>query len=121
MISLRKFFFNVVGCICVGLAFLGLFLPLLPTTPFLLLAAYCFSRGSARLHAWLLHQPTLGSIIRDWNEKRVIRPRVKAAAVVTTILILSPALIFGSFHPALKGFSIVVGLVVIVMIYRQPS
>jgi uncharacterized membrane protein YbaN (DUF454 family) len=118
---MRKLFYNAAGCICVGLAFLGLFLPLLPTTPFLLLAAFCFSKGSARLHQWLLSHPTMGPIIRDWNEKRVIRPRVKAAAAIGVILVMSPALVFGTFHPGFKAASVAVGLIVIVMIFRQPS
>jgi uncharacterized protein len=117
----RKFLYNIAGCVCVGLAFLGLFLPLLPTTPFLLLAAFCFSRGSSRLHAWLLKHPTMGRIIRDWDERRIIRPRVKVAAAITLVVIMSPALIFGRFHPALKATSILVGVTVIVMIWRQPS
>jgi len=117
----RKFLYNVAGCCCVGLAFLGLFLPLLPTTPFLLLAAFCFSRGSEKLHSWLLGHRTMGPIIRDWNERRVIRPRVKALAAITVVVLISPALFFSSFHPALKAVSLVVGLGVIVMIYRQKA
>ena len=118
---MRKFLYNVAGCSCVGLAFLGLFLPLLPTTPFLLLAAFCFSRGSERLHGWLLGHRTMGPIIRDWNERRVIRPRVKVLAAITVVLLISPALIFGSFHPALKSVSLLVGAAVIAMIYRQKQ
>jgi uncharacterized protein len=121
IVDVRKFLYILAGYICVGLAFLGLFLPLLPTTPFLLLAAFCFSRGSPRLHKWLLEEPRMGPIIRDWNERRVIRPRVKAAATIGIALVISPALIFGSFHPAIKAMSLLVSLIVIVMIYRQPS
>lgn len=118
---MRKYFYNSAGCICVALAFLGLFLPLLPTTPFLLLAAFCFSRGSPELHRWLLEHPTMGPIIKDWNENRVIRPRVKTAASIGVVLIMLPALVFGDFPPALKAISAFVGLGVIVMIHRQPS
>ena len=116
-----RLLYNLSGSVCVGFAFLGLFLPLLPTTPFLLLAAFCFSRGSARMHRWLLEHPTMGPIIRDWNENRVIRPRVKRAAVIGVVLLMMPTLLFGSFHFALKAASAFVGLGVIAMIYRQPS
>ena len=118
---MRRFLYTVAGCSCVGLAFLGLFLPLLPTTPFLLLAAFCFSRGSERLHGWLLGHRTMGPIIRDWNEKRVIRPRVKVVAAISVVLLITPALFFGSFHPALKAVSLLAGLGVIAMIYRQKQ
>ena len=114
-------FYNVAGSACVVLAFLGLFLPLLPTTPFLLLAAFCFSRGSARLHKWLLEQRTMGPIIRDWNERRVIQPRVKWVATLSVVLLVGGPLAFGNFHPVLQTLSVLIGVIVIVMIQRQPS
>ena len=114
-------FYNVAGGACVVLAFLGLFLPLLPTTPFLLLAAFCFSRGSARLHRWLLEHRTMGPIIRDWNERRVIQPRVKRVATLSVVLLVGAPMAFGGFNPVLQIVSAVVGLLVIVMIHRQPS
>lgn len=59
----------------------GIFLPVLPTTPFLLLAAYCFSRSSDRFHRWLMHHPVLSPPIRDWQTSGVIRPRAKVLAI----------------------------------------
>lgn len=60
----------VLGSLCVGLAVLGIFLPVLPTTPFLLLAAFCYQRGSKRFFEWLIHHPVLGAYIRSYREKR---------------------------------------------------
>jgi uncharacterized membrane protein YbaN (DUF454 family) len=120
-IALMKWLYNIGGGICVGLAFLGLFLPLLPTTPFLLLAAFCFSRGSSRLHRWLMEHPTMGPIIKDWNENRVIQPRVKWMATVMILLLMTPALLFGNFAYPIKLLSAVIGLFVIAMIFRQNS
>jgi uncharacterized membrane protein YbaN (DUF454 family) len=74
------------GLLSLGLAILGAFLPLLPTTPFLLLAAACFARSSERLHRWLLAHPRLGPFIRDWEQGGVIRPAAKRAA---TLLMLA--------------------------------
>ncbi len=62
-----SFFFGVVGA----------FLPILPTTPFLILSAFLFSKSSPRFHAWLLNLPIAGEGIRDWHHNRVIRPRAK--------------------------------------------
>jgi hypothetical protein len=62
--------------------FIGIFLPLLPTTPFVLLAAFCFSRGSARCEAWLLQHPRFGPLVRDWRAHRVIPRRAKQLATL---------------------------------------
>jgi uncharacterized protein len=84
-----KLAFLAVGWLSLGLGVAGIFLPLLPTTPFLILTAYCFSKGSPRLHRWLLSQPQIGPIIIDWQERKVIRLRAKILAtclLVPTVL-----------------------------------
>ncbi|MDT7836805.1 YbaN family protein [Aquabacterium sp. OR-4] len=58
----------------------GIFVPLLPTTPFVLLAAFCFARGSKRCEAWLLGHPRFGPMVRDWREHRAIPLRAKQLA-----------------------------------------
>jgi uncharacterized protein len=60
----------------------GIFLPLLPTTPFVLLAAFCFSRGSLRCEAWLLQHPRFGPMIQQWRAHRAIPLRAKQLATV---------------------------------------
>lgn len=76
----------VAGTVAVGLAVLGAFLPILPTTPFLLLAAACYARASRRLHARLLDSATFGPTIRAWQQSRSIPRRVKRIALVTIAL-----------------------------------
>jgi uncharacterized membrane protein YbaN (DUF454 family) len=74
-----------VGWLSLALGIVGIFLPLLPTTPFLLLAALCFSKASPRLHRWLLEHRITGPIILDWRTRGVIRLRAK---IVATLLLL---------------------------------
>lgn len=70
----------VIGLICVGLGVVGMFLPVLPTTPFLLVSAWAFAKSSARLERWLLEHPRLGPRVRAWREHRVIPLPVKLTA-----------------------------------------
>lgn len=72
---------NIVGSIAIVLAILGVFLPLLPTTPFLLLASACFARGSERMHRWLLNNKVFGTYLRDFEEGKGIPLRGKILAV----------------------------------------
>ncbi len=60
----------------------GIFLPLLPTTPFVLLAAFCFSRGSERWERWLLAHPRFGPMVRDWRLHRAVPLRAKQIATL---------------------------------------
>lgn len=70
--SIWKGFLVAAGIIAVGLGTVGVFVPLLPTTPFLLLAAACFIRSSDRLYSWLIHHRWFGSYIRNYREHRAI-------------------------------------------------
>jgi hypothetical protein len=70
------------GVVCVGLGIVGTALPLLPTTPFMLLAAACFARSSDRFHRALLRNPLFGPTIREWRATRSIPRRSKIAAMI---------------------------------------
>ncbi|MBA3623338.1 MAG: YbaN family protein [Methylibium sp.] len=70
------------GGLALAAGIVGIFLPLLPATPFVLLAAYCFSRGSARCERWLLEHPRFGPMVRDWRMHRAMPLRAKQTAIV---------------------------------------
>lgn len=89
--QMRSWPFLLLAYGCAGLAMAGIILPLLPTTPFLLIAAWAAPKGSPQLHAWLYRHHRLGPLLRDWREHRVIPLRAKVAAV--TLLPLSWLLI----------------------------
>ena len=79
---------------------IGAVVPVLPTTPFLLLAAACFAQSSPRWHQWLLENPYTGPMIRDWEERRCISSRTRAVALVTMTVMggLSITLALESIH-----------------------
>jgi uncharacterized protein len=79
----------LIGLTSLALGIAGVVLPLLPTTPFVLLSAYCFARSSPRLHDWLLAHKIFGPLIKNWEQHRAIAPRAKGLAV------LSMAVVFG--------------------------
>ena len=84
----------IAGLICVALGALGILLPGLPTTPFLLLAAFCFARSSERFHQWLLHHPWFGSYIRNFESGRGMTRRAKAVTLLTMWLTIGITIVF---------------------------
>lgn len=80
-----RFIYLILAYLFLALGALGIFLPGLPTVPFLLLAAWCASRGSARLHAWLYTHPQIGKLLIDWETKKAISRSSKIVAVLMLI------------------------------------
>jgi uncharacterized protein len=74
-----------VGCLGLVLGVAGVFLPLLPATPFLLIAAYGFARSSPRIHTWLIEHPYLGALIENWRKHGAIGRRDKALAGIAML------------------------------------
>jgi uncharacterized membrane protein YbaN (DUF454 family) len=111
--------FLVLGWLFVGLAVLGLFLPVLPTTPFLLLASSCFLRSSPRWQRWLMNSRWFGPMLRDWDEHKAIRRPVKVLALVVVSLVLTFA-VLRDLHWAVRTAIIVLGLVGLIVVWRLP-
>lgn len=108
------------GFISFGLGIIGLFLPVMPTTPFILLAAYFFSKGSEKWHAWLLSHPQFGPHINDWNKHRMIRRKNK---VMATFMIFVSMISVSYFVKIdwLKYATILILIAVIAFIWTRPA
>lgn len=110
------------GCLFVLIGAVGIVTPLLPTTPFLLLAAACFARGSDRFHHWLMTHPTLSKPVIDWQKNGVIRRPAKILATIFIGLNLTfPIFIVNSVTTSMKTTLIAVGLLVLAFIWTRPS
>jgi len=92
--SMKKLAMFSLAWISLALGVLGIFLPLLPTTPFILVAAYGFSKSSERFHQWLLNHKVFGRLVRDWENNGVIRLNAKILATVSIVLMLSTSFYF---------------------------
>jgi uncharacterized membrane protein YbaN (DUF454 family) len=115
-----QYLWAALGLVCVGLALIGIFLPLLPTVPFLLLASFFFARSSERLHSWILSHPTFGPMIDDWNRYGAIRPRAKRLATLSIAAVFGLSLVFGVPMKIVIIQAIVLSCVLI-FIWSRPS
>lgn len=111
----------VVGLVCVALGAVGVVTPVLPTTPFLLVAAACFARASPRFYQRLLANPTFGPLIRDWREQHAIPLRAKIMAIVTITLTIGSSVVF--FVEPWWGDALLVatGLTLCTWLWRQKT
>ncbi|MFB9947667.1 YbaN family protein [Rhizobium puerariae] len=118
-----RLLFLGLGWLFVAIGVAGAFLPVLPTTPFLLLAVACFARSSPRLEAWLLEHPKFGPPLRDWREKGAIPRKAKIAAVV--MMTLSYAIFwFGTSPPfwrAVLVAALMIGPAIFVVTRPEPG
>ena len=116
----RKSIYISLGILFVGLAAVGVALPGLPTTPFLLLASFFFVRSSPRFHTMLLRSRIFGPFLRDWYEKRAIRPGVKYTTLVLIPTMIGISAYFAQFSWPVLAVVIVLGLVGITVVMRLP-
>jgi uncharacterized membrane protein YbaN (DUF454 family) len=114
----RRAIYVSVGCAFVGLAALGAFLPVLPTTPFLLLASACFLRSSPRLNRWLLRSRLFGPFLRDWQRHHGVRLHVKLTAVFVLVAVVACSLLFAELSWHGQAVLIILALVGLVVVLR---
>lgn len=110
--DIKKGILIFVGTVCVGLGVLGMFLPLMPTTVFLLLAAYCYSRSSDRFHNWLLGNRFLGKYISSYKSGSGISVRQKISTIIVLWLSIGVSiwLLAASFWPTLLLLAVALGV-----------
>lgn len=121
MAKSKKTLFFILGWLSILLGIAGIPLPILPTTPFILLAAYFFSKSSERWHQWLLQNKRLGPMVRDWENYGVISAKAKLLATVMMILLFGYTIIFVKVATWIKILVACIGLAVMAFIHTRPS
>jgi len=102
---LKKTVYRPLGFLFLALGLLGIPLPVLPSTPFILLAAWFFARSSPRWHDWLLSSELFGPMIRNWEDSRCLSCRTKAVALSSMLVAGSASILFALEHNGLRLFT----------------
>lgn len=115
-----KWLLTILGCVSLGLGILGIFLPVLPTTPFLLLSAALFLRSHRGLYEWLMNHPKFGPYIKNFMEHKSIPLHVKIVSISMVWLTLLNCAIFVAGHWAfrLMFIMIAVGVTIHILTYK---
>lgn len=116
-----QYVFIVAGTVSLGLGLLGIILPLLPTTPLLLLAAFCYARGSERFYVWLMTNRYFGGYIRAWREKEGVPLAVKIYVLILLWLVLGSTIVWVVPLAWVKILLALVGIGVTVYIGQLPT
>lgn len=115
-----KWILTILGLVSLGLGVLGAFLPVLPTTPLLLLAAALFLRSHKGLYEWLMNHPKLGPYIKNFMVHKAIPLRIKVVAITTLWITLLYCAIFVAEHWALRlmFIAIAIGVTIHILSYK---
>lgn len=111
---------TIAGLLSVAIGLVGIVLPLLPTVPLMILAAFCFGKSSPRLHNWLVEHPVYGPHIRDWRDHGAIHAGAKRLATISIGVAFGISVLLG-LRPVVLGIQAVVLCTVLAFIWSRPT
>ncbi len=121
---LRARLYKPLGFLFLFIAFIGLLLPVLPTTPFLILSAWFFARSSEEWHKWLLSSELFGPMLRNWEENRCVSRRTKIVAILMMLIGGSVSILFALEHMYLRiltGILLMIGGATVLSLKTCPG
>ena len=121
MRKLRRALLLAAGSVSIAVGIVGIFMPVLPTTPFLLLGAACYARGSRRFYRWLMCQRTLGAYIRNYREGRGMRRGAKISALVLLWASLGYSAVAVAHQPAPRALLLAINLGMTIHLLKLPT
>ena len=119
-ITTKHYLLICLGWLSVTLGVIGVFLPIMPTTPFILLAGWCFARSSERFHHWLLSNKHFGPILKEWESGHGISRKVRTRALGLSWFSLCFSMLVISQWWAVV-ILVTIGIILTVYLYRQPT
>ena len=108
---MKKIIYLSLGWVCVGLAFIGIFIPGIPTTPFLIVALWAFAKSSKKFHKWLLNHKRFGPLLRNWESHKVVP--LKAKILMVILQMTAVLMIHYSLSNLLITFSLAALLIIV--------
>ena len=117
---MKKLFWNILGFLSLGMAYIGVITPGIPYSPFIVFSAYCFSKGSERMHRWIYNHKIFGPFLTNWNEKRVFPQKMRYLMLAMMSLSLILMYTSGVKTIGIISTAIFMGLVAI-WAWRYPS
>jgi hypothetical protein len=118
--AVKRIAWFTIGIAALGLGIIGIALPLLPTTPFILLAAFAFARSSDRMHKWLVEHQMFGPMIENWRAHGAISRRAKIVSTVSMALIFTLSIVL-QFSPLVLTIQGVVIALCITFVLTRPE
>lgn len=120
--SLRKALLVTIGLISIAVGTIGIFVPLLPTTVFLLIAAACFVRSSERLHSWLMTHRVFGTYIRNYRDDRSMDTRTRAGILLALwVTLATSAFLVDSLGVRLVLLAVGIGVTIHLLSLNKPA
>lgn len=119
--SIKKGIYFIVGVLALGAGIVGVFLPVIPTTPFILLSAWCFFRSSSKIYQWVISNPTFGPTVENYQEGRGITVKTKIRAVVMMWLAITVSVYFFISNIYIIGVLYLIAIAVTIYLYRLPT
>ena len=111
----------LIGTVSLAIGLLGLVLPIIPTTPFILLSAWCYYRGSQRFHDWLINHPYLGKIVEEYSYEEGMKKESKTKAIVFTWAAILLTAIFLIKSTTMRSIIILIGCFGTLIILRLKT
>jgi len=119
--TVKKYIYLIVGSLALVAGIIGVFLPILPTTPFVLLSAWCFFRSSDKLYEWVINNETFGPTIMNYQQGKGITQKTRIRAIVMMWATISVSAYFFVSNLYVIGIMYLVAISVSVYLYRLPT